>query len=125
MMRSMEPGTILTLGARNLGGAILDHCIASGWKAAGVARSDDTLQRVRDRGALAIAADASDPEDLQRAIAATRAEHGGVDVVVNAVSAARPPQTGGPWGGGAIADGTMDGVRGWTVAVAEQCFAFL
>src|ERR687890_594627 len=28
----MEPGTILTLGARNLGGAILDHHLDRGWR---------------------------------------------------------------------------------------------
>jgi NAD(P)-dependent dehydrogenase (short-subunit alcohol dehydrogenase family) len=121
----MKPGTILTLGARNLGGAILDHFIARGWRAAAVARSEDTLAQVRDRGALAIAADASDPAEIERAIAATKDEHGAVDLVVNAVSASRPPQGGGPWGGGPIADGTIEGVRGWTVAVAEQAFAFL
>ena len=118
------PGTILTLGARNLGGAILDHFLAQGWKGAAVARSDDTLAAVRERGALAIAADASDPADLDRAIAATRDEHGSIDLIVNAVTASRPPQ-GGPWGGGPIADATMDAARGWTVAVAEQAFAFL
>ena len=120
----MEPGTILTLGARNLGGAILDHFLARGWKAAAVARSDDTLARVRERGALAIPADASDPAELERAMAATREQHGSLDVVVNAVSASRPPQ-GGPWGGGPIAEGTLEAMRGWTVAVAEQAFAFL
>jgi len=124
MMRRMEPGTILVLGARNLGGAILDHFVSRGWKGAAVARSDDTLQAVRRRGALAIRADASDPAELDGAIAATRGEHGSVDIIVNAVSASRPPQ-GGPWGGGPIAEGTMDAVRGWTVAVAEQSFAFL
>jgi len=125
MMGVMEPGTILTLGARNLGGAILDHFLARGWRAAAVARSADTLQQVRDRGALAVEADASDPGELDRAIGAVQDEHGDVDVIVNAVSASRPPQSGGPWGGGPIADGTTDGVRGWTVAVAEQAFAFL
>src|SRR4051794_8728673 len=121
----MEPGTILTPGARNLGGAILDHPPGRGWRGAAVARSEDTLARVRERGALAIEADAADRADLERAIRAVRDEHGGVDLIVNAVSAARPPQSGGPWGGGPIADGTMDAVRGWTAAVAEQCFAFL
>ena len=121
----MDPGTILTLGARNLGGAILDHHLGRGWRGAAVARSEDTLAQVRERGALAIEADAADPADLERAIAAVRDEHGGVDLIVNAVSAARPPRSGGPWGGGPIADGTMDAVRGWTSAVAEQCFAFL
>jgi NAD(P)-dependent dehydrogenase (short-subunit alcohol dehydrogenase family) len=124
MIASM-PRTMLTLGARNLGGAILDHFLAQGWNGAAVARSDDTLAAVRDRGALAIAADASDPGELERAMAQTRAEHGSLDLVVNAVTASRPPASGGPWGGGPVADATMDGVRGWTVAVAEQAFAFL
>ena len=125
MMGAMEqPRTVLILGARNLGGAILDHLLAQGWKGAAVARSDDTLEAVRARGALAIAADASNPADLEQAIAQTRAEHGSIDLIVNAVTASRAPQ-GGPWGGGPIAEGTMDAVRGWTVAVAEQAFAFL
>jgi len=122
-MRAMP--TILVLGARNLGGAILDHFLAQGWNGAAVAQSDDTLAAVRERGALAIAADASDPADLERAIAQTREAHGSIDVIVNAVTASRPPRGGGPWGGGPIAEGTMAGVRGWTVAVAEQAFAFL
>jgi NAD(P)-dependent dehydrogenase (short-subunit alcohol dehydrogenase family) len=118
------PGTILTLGARNLGGAILDHFLQQGWNGAAVARSDDTLAAVRERGALAIAADASDPAELERAMTQTRAEHGSLDLIVNAVTASRPPADG-PWGGGPVADATMEGVRGWTVAVAEQAFAFL
>ena len=99
---------MLTLGARNLGGAILDHFLAQGWNGAAVARSDDTLAAVRDRGALAIAADASDPGELERAMAQTRAEHGSLDLVVNAVTASRPPASGGPWGGGPIADATIE-----------------
>jgi NAD(P)-dependent dehydrogenase (short-subunit alcohol dehydrogenase family) len=120
----MDHGTILILGARNLGGAILEHFLAQGWNGAAVARSEDTLARVGERGALAIEADASDPEQLERAMAQVREQHGSLDVIVNAVSASRPP-AGGPWGGGPIADGTLETVRGWTVAVAEQAYAFL
>ena len=36
--------TIVVLGARNLGGAIVDHFLALGWNAAAVARTEDTLQ---------------------------------------------------------------------------------
>lgn len=120
----MEARTILTLGARNLGGAVLDHFMALGWNAAAVARSADTLEAVRARGALAIQADASDPEALEGATEQARERFGSLDVVVNAVTASRP-QPGSPWGGGPIASGTMEGFRGWTVAVAEQSFAFL
>jgi NAD(P)-dependent dehydrogenase (short-subunit alcohol dehydrogenase family) len=124
MMLAMGSRTILTLGARNLGGAVLDHFAAQGWNAAAVARSEDTLAAVRERGALAIEADAADPEALERAMAATRERFGSLDVIVNAVTASRPRE-GEPWGGGPIAEGTLEGFRGWTVAVAEQSFAFL
>jgi NAD(P)-dependent dehydrogenase (short-subunit alcohol dehydrogenase family) len=116
--------TVVVLGARNLGGAIIDHFLARGWNAAGVARSDDTLEQVRARGALALAADASDPRSLSAALAQASEQTGSLDAVVNAVTAARAPQ-GSPFGGGALADADLDGFRGWTVAVAEQAFVFL
>src|SRR5947207_5142989 len=115
---------ILVLGARNLGGAILDHFLARGWEGAAVARSEDTLARVRERGALALEADASDPAALDQAMARARDELGSLDVIVNAVTASRPPGAG-PFGGGQLAEATLEAMRGWTVAVAEQSFVFL
>jgi NAD(P)-dependent dehydrogenase (short-subunit alcohol dehydrogenase family) len=119
------PGTILVLGARNLGGAVLDHFLALGWRGAAVARSADTLGSVRARGALAIEADAADPQDLADAIERARVELGGLDLLVNAVSAARRPAGGGAFGGGPIADADLEGYRGWGGAVGEQAFVFL
>lgn len=116
--------TVVVLGARNLGGAIIDHFRELGWNAAGVVQSEDTLERVRQRGALALEADASDAASLRGALQAARKELGSLDAVVNAVSAARPPG-GGPFGGGLLAEADLDGFRGWTVAVAEQAFVFL
>ena len=124
MMARMADRTILVLGARNLGGAILDHFLAQGWNGAAVARSDETLARVRERGALAVQADASDAADLERAMAAVREELGSLDVIVNAVTASRPAP-GAPWGGGPIVDATPGAVRAWTAPVAEQALAFL
>jgi NAD(P)-dependent dehydrogenase (short-subunit alcohol dehydrogenase family) len=120
----MGDRTILTLGARNLGGAILDHFLAEGWNAAAVARSEATLTRVRDRGAFAVRADAADPADLERAMAEARERFGSLQLIVNAVTASRPTP-GAPWGGGPIADATLDAVRAWTTPVAEQALAFL
>jgi NAD(P)-dependent dehydrogenase (short-subunit alcohol dehydrogenase family) len=122
-MRGMP--SVLVLGARNLGGAILDHLLAEGWAGAAIARSPETLERVRSRGALAFEADASDPAALREAIAQARAELDGIDLLVNAVSASRPPGGGGAFGGGPIADATLEDWRGWGGAVAEQGFAFL
>jgi 3-oxoacyl-[acyl-carrier protein] reductase len=116
--------TVVVLGARNLGGAIIDHFLELGWNAAGVAQSQDTLEGVRERGALALEADASDADSLRQALQAARTELGSLDAVVNAVAAARPPGAG-PFGGGPLAEADLAGFRGWTVAVAEQAFVFL
>jgi NAD(P)-dependent dehydrogenase (short-subunit alcohol dehydrogenase family) len=115
---------MVVLGARNLGAAILDHFRTTGWEAAAVARSEDTLAAVRDRGAHAYAADATDPDALSDALRQAREELGGLDLVVNAVSAARPVE-GAPFGGGPIADASVEGFRGWAAAVAEQSLVFL
>jgi NADP-dependent 3-hydroxy acid dehydrogenase YdfG len=115
--------TVVVLGARNLGGAIIDHYLELGWNAAGVARSDDTLASVRERGALGLAANAADPESLGTALADVRARFGSLDAVVNAVSASR--STGGPFGGGELASADLNAFDEWTVAVAQQAFVFL
>ena len=115
--------TVAVLGARNLGGAIIEHFMELGWNAAGVARSDDTLARVRERGALDLDADASDPESLGTALADVRSHFGSLDAVVNAVSESRV--TGGPFGGGELADADLAAFDSWTVAVAKQAFVFL
>jgi len=114
---------MVVLGARNLGGAILDHFRARGWDGAAVARSEETLAAVRERGAVALQADAANPASLAGALARAREELGGLDLVVNAVSASTA--SGPPFGGGPIADATLDGFRGWAVSVAEQSFVFL
>lgn len=116
--------TVAVLGARNLGGAIIERFLELGWNAAGVARSEETLARVRQRGALAIGADAADATSLSGAMRSVREELGSLDAIVNAVSAARPPAAG-PFGGGPLARAELDAFRGWTVAVAEQAFVFL
>jgi NAD(P)-dependent dehydrogenase (short-subunit alcohol dehydrogenase family) len=118
------PKTIVVLGARNLGGAIVDHFQGLGWNTAAVAQSQDTLEAVAARGALAVKADASDPNSLSTALGSAREQYGSLDAIVNAVTAARPPKAG-PFGGGDLADADLDAFRGWTVAVAEQAFVFL
>jgi NAD(P)-dependent dehydrogenase (short-subunit alcohol dehydrogenase family) len=118
--------TAVVLGARNLGGAIATHLLQEGWAAAAVARSEDSLERMRSAGALALQADASNPGELADALLKAREELGGLDLVVNAVSAARPPADGaGGFGGGPLAEASVEGFRGWTAAVAEQAFVFL
>jgi NAD(P)-dependent dehydrogenase (short-subunit alcohol dehydrogenase family) len=113
--------TAVVLGARNLGRAILTHLTDAGWSGAAVARSAESLDGVPG---LALPADAADPDQLRGALERARTELRGLDLVVNAVSASRPPG-GGPFGGGPVADATLEGYRGWGGAVAEQAFVFL
>jgi 3-oxoacyl-[acyl-carrier protein] reductase len=111
----------VVLGAKNLGRAILEHLTEQGWQGAAVARSAESLEGI---GGLTLQADASDPDQLRAALDRARDELGGLDLVVNAVSASRPPG-GGPFGGGPVADATLEGYRGWGAAVGEQTFVFL
>jgi NAD(P)-dependent dehydrogenase (short-subunit alcohol dehydrogenase family) len=122
---SGQPDIALVLGARNLGGAIARRLLDGGWQVAAVARSDDTLASVRELGALAISADAAEPAGLEEAVTRTRDELGAPTLLVNAVSAARPPEGETSFGGGPMADATVEGFRGWASAVAEQAFVFL
>jgi NAD(P)-dependent dehydrogenase (short-subunit alcohol dehydrogenase family) len=115
----------VTLGARNLGGAFVDHLQEHGWSCAAVARSEETASAVRERGALGIAADASDLDSLGQALDQVRSELGPPSLIVNAVAASRPPDDGKGFGGGALADATLEGFHGWAVAVVEQAFVFL
>lgn len=116
---------VLVLGARNLGGAVVRQFAAAGWKTAAVAQSDDTLARAREDGALAFRADAADLGALAAVVEEARSGLGSLDAIINAVSASRAPQDGGPFGGGPLADASPAAFDGWTVAVARQAFTFL
>jgi hypothetical protein len=113
------PGLVV-LGARNLGGAVVDRFLADGWRAAAVARSEETLAAVRGRGALALEADATEPSALASALARAREELGGLDVIVNALSVAAPA-SGEPWGGGPLADTSLEQWGRWAAAISAGC----
>jgi 3-oxoacyl-[acyl-carrier protein] reductase len=110
---------LVVLGARNLGGAILDRFLADGWEATAVVRSADTCAAVEARGARAIRADVRDPAALAGALEAVDR----IDCLVNAVSVASFDPTV-PWGGGPLAEATLARYRAWSTAVTEQAFVF-
>ena len=118
-----EQRSALVLGARNLGGTIAGDLIEHGWLVSSVARSADSLDHARELGALPLSADATDPDALARALQEATAVNGAPSLFVNAVSASR--STGGPWGGGPVADAGVEGIRQWCTPVAEQCAIFL
>ena len=117
--------SIVVLGARNLGGAILGHHLNRGWRGAAVARSPETLETVRAAGGLPLQADASDPEQLRAALEQARAELGRLDVIVNAVSRRAADASPARSAAARSSEATVEDFRGWTGAVAEQAFVFL
>jgi NAD(P)-dependent dehydrogenase (short-subunit alcohol dehydrogenase family) len=123
-MPGSTPAAVV-LGARNLGGAITRELLSCGARVATVARTPADLDALSVHGAVAIPADAADAAGLDHAIAEAAARIGPADVIVNAVSASRPPNDGTGFGGGAIAAATLAGFDGWTAAVARQAFVFL
>jgi NAD(P)-dependent dehydrogenase (short-subunit alcohol dehydrogenase family) len=119
-----EPRSALIFGARNLGRAIIETLVGAGWRAAGVARSEETLQGVTDAGGLAIRADVTDPASVTEALERAAAEHGKVDLVVNAASAYGGARSG-PFGGGPLAEAGPEAFDGWAAAPPRAAFAFL
>lgn len=116
--------TAVVLGARNLGGAVVDRFLSDGFEVAGIARSEDTLRTVSERGALAIAADAADPTSLETALTEVRERFGTLDVIVNAVSPVSVTGPG-PFGGGPLGDSALTDYDTWAEPVARQAFVFL
>jgi NAD(P)-dependent dehydrogenase (short-subunit alcohol dehydrogenase family) len=118
-------GAAVVLGARNLGGAITRDLLSKGSRVATVARTQSDLDLLEQDGAITVRADAADLGQLGEALCAAAAKLGPLDLIVNAVSAARPPDDGSGFGGGALAAASMAGFDGWTVPVARQAFVFL
>jgi NAD(P)-dependent dehydrogenase (short-subunit alcohol dehydrogenase family) len=115
----------VVLGARNLGAAITRDLLARGTHVAAIARTQADLDALALAGAVPVQADATNSGELAAALERAAAAVGPPDLLVNAVSASRPPGDGSGFGGGALADATVDGFDGWAVAVAQQAFVFL
>jgi NAD(P)-dependent dehydrogenase (short-subunit alcohol dehydrogenase family) len=120
-MGSELPRTVVVLGARNLGDAITRGLRADGARVATIARTQSSLQPLADAGALAIAADATEPDELASALELVAEELGPPAVIVNAVST-RPPAGG--FGGGPLVEATLAAFEAWTVPAARQAFVF-
>jgi NADP-dependent 3-hydroxy acid dehydrogenase YdfG len=114
----------LVFGARNLGAAIIETLIDRGWRVAGVARSEATLEKIAAAGALALRADVTDQASVRGALEQVAGEQGVLDLVVNAASAYGGARSG-PFGGGPLAEASADAFDSWAVAPARSAFAFL
>jgi NAD(P)-dependent dehydrogenase (short-subunit alcohol dehydrogenase family) len=84
--------TLLVFGARNLGRVLARELAEEGWRVAAVARTEATLEALRDEvpDAIGLLGDASDPNEVERIFA----DVGEVDLLVNAITT--DPSFGGP-----------------------------
>ena len=115
----------VVLGARNLGGAITRDLLEREVRVATIARTRADLAALAAEGALVVSADAADPDALAAAFTRAAEELGPPSLIVNAVSASRPPDDGSGFGGGALAGASAAGFEGWATALAQQAFVFL
>ena len=119
-----QPKTALVLGARNLGRAVVEALLGEGWRVAAAARSDSTLEAVREVGALALRADVTDASSVEGALGEVAEAYGPVGLVVNAAAAYGGDRSG-PFGGGPLADARSEAFDAWAVAPARSAFGFL
>ncbi|HEU4942544.1 MAG TPA: SDR family oxidoreductase [Gaiellaceae bacterium] len=84
MPSELEGVALVTGGGRGIGAGIARELAGAGMRVAVSARSRDQVEEVaREVGGLAVVADVSRREDVERMIAAVEAELGPVDVLVN------------------------------------------
>src|SRR3954470_12288220 len=84
--------TLLVFGARNLGRVLARELAADGWRVAAVARSEQTIQNLKDEvpDAVGLIGDAANADDVERIFT----DAGQVALVVNAITTT--PSFGGP-----------------------------
>ncbi len=113
----------LIFGARNLGRAIVETLREDGWAVAAVARSEQTLDGVRDAGARPIAGDVTDPASVRAAVEEAADAHGRLDLVVNAASPYGGSRSG-PFGGGPLAAADAGAFDAWAAMPQRGAFGF-
>lgn len=116
--------SIVVLGARHLGEAVIDRFAAHGWGLGCVVRSEETASRVRARhpDALVLALDAAEPGALARVAQEAQARFGGIDAAVNAIAPRAPADR--PFGGGRVLDAPADALDPYTRTLVPIVLAF-
>jgi NAD(P)-dependent dehydrogenase (short-subunit alcohol dehydrogenase family) len=114
------PGLVV-LGAGDITASILRHFGAAGWSAAVIG---DGRHDAPAAGVIGLEADAREPQALRRALSQAGAALGGIALIVNAPGAT-PSETGEPFGGGTVADASLEQYRRWGTAHSEAAFVFL
>jgi NAD(P)-dependent dehydrogenase (short-subunit alcohol dehydrogenase family) len=115
---------LVVFGARNVGRAVVADRLAAGWRALAVARTDATLDALREAhpGAAVLRGDARDPAVVAEALARAQRDLGGLDLVVNATTSVPRDHS---FGGGPIADAPPDRLEGWMAGFVPAAWAIL
>jgi NAD(P)-dependent dehydrogenase (short-subunit alcohol dehydrogenase family) len=114
----------VAFGARNVGRAVVADRLAAGWRALAVARSDATLEALREAHpeVAVLRGDAGDHEVVAEALARAERTLGGLDLVVNATTSVPRDDT---FGGGPIADAPPDRLESWMAGFLPAAWAIL
>lgn len=115
---------LVVFGARNVGRAVVADRLAAGWRALAVARSDDTLERLRASHpeVTVVRADAAEPGAVEQVLARAGRDLGGLDLVVNATTSVPRDQS---FGGGPVAGAPPDRLASWTGGFLPVAWAVL
>ena len=111
-------------GARNVGRAVVADRLAAGWRALAVARSDATLDALREAhpGVVTVRGDAGDHAVVAEALGRAEAELGGLDLVVNATTSVPRDHS---FGGGPVASAPPERLESWMAGFLPAAWAIL
>jgi NAD(P)-dependent dehydrogenase (short-subunit alcohol dehydrogenase family) len=118
------PPVLVVFGARNVGRAVVADRLADGWRALAVARTDATLDALREAHpqAAVMRGDARDGEAVAEALGRAERDLGGLDLVVNATTSVPRDHT---FGGGPVAEAPPDRLESWMAGYLPAAWAIL
>ena len=111
-------------GARNVGRAVVADRLAAGWRALAVARSDATLDALREAhpGVVTVRGDAGDHAVVAEALGRAEVDLGGLDLVVNATTSVPRDHS---FGGGPVASAPPERLESWMAGFLPAAWAIL
>ena len=114
----------MAFGARNVGRAVVAERLAAGWRALAVARTDATLDALRETypEVAVVRGDAGDHAVVAEALARAERDLGGLDLVVNATTSVPRDHS---FGGGPVAEAPPDRLESWMAGYLPAAWAIL
>lgn len=119
-----RPPVTVVFGARNVGRAVTAARLAAGGRVLAVARTEATLATLKDAhpAVATLVGDAADHDVVAEALGRAERELGGLDLVVNAITA--PPRDH-SFGGGPIMEAPPERLDAWLAGFLPMAWAIL